>query len=104
MWVVNAFLMGFCYMFVLPVRWTKRAQFEREGYYQSILVRYELGHLRSVIDRNEMANWLADTFSNGSYAWMWDWNEAYLWAMGVMNGFDNDPDVLKHPDNVDSWA
>jgi hypothetical protein len=98
-WRINALIMGFCYLLVLPVRWTFRAKFEREGYAQTILVKVETGTLGNT---ERLVAWIAETFSTSKYAWMDSHTHAYEWADGVLQAallekFTNDHD------NVDRW-
>jgi hypothetical protein len=81
LWLLNHVVMAFCYLFVLPVLWTLRAKFEREGYTQTLLVQYELsGHFTEAqMERN--AVWLANTFGGPAYLFMWRRRAAYAWTM-----------------------
>lgn len=82
-WWLNAFIVGFLYLLVLPVRWTMRAEFEREGYTQTLLVAHELGLLTKE-NQLEYADWMAEIFGGSCYAWMWNRNKAYRWALATI--------------------
>ena len=71
-WRINAFIMGFCYLFVLPVRWTFRAKFETEGYRETMLTAVELGHTnpRDLSDQLYWVNRMEKTFSTSTYFFM----------------------------------
>lgn len=83
-WPINHLIVALCYLFLFPVFWTMRAKFEREGYTQTMLVDYELaGYLTEAqIERN--AAWMAQTFSDSSYFFMWRRKAAYAWAVETM--------------------
>ena len=82
-WPVNHLLMSLCYLLLLPVLWTFRAKFEREGYTQSLLVEFELKGPISENRKEDNARWMAQTFGGGAYALMWTKKKAYAWAMDV---------------------
>lgn len=75
LWWINAFIMGFCYLFVLPTRHTMRADFEREAYCESLLALHDLNWLT-----DSEAIWLADIFNGPGYIHMWSYPEALTWA------------------------
>lgn len=80
-WPLNHIITAFCYLFILPVLWTFRAKFEREGYVQTMLVDYEL---RGQIPDHEMklnAAWFSEIFGGSSYFYMWRRKAAFNWAM-----------------------
>lgn len=83
-WPINHALMAICYLLILPVFWTMRAKFEREGYIQTMLVEYELHGPFSESKMEEWGRWMAGTFGGGAYAWMWTGNKGYEWAMDTM--------------------
>jgi len=58
LWLINAAIMGLCYLLVLPVLLTFRAKFEKEGYRESILVRWECGGLREAVRMIHVAHGL----------------------------------------------
>jgi len=66
-WWINPVLMGFCYIFVLPVFWTTRSYFEKEGYIQNMLVSYER---TGTIDLNYWMVKLEPVFCGPKYCWM----------------------------------
>lgn len=69
---VNAFLWGFCYLFVFPAKITLRAHFEREGYTQTMLANVELGRL-DPNKKDHVLHWMRKmekTFSSGVYFYM----------------------------------
>lgn len=99
LWWINAFLMSFCYLLVLPVRRTFRSKLEREGYEQSILVRHELNQLGDV---DRLVDWIAKTFSTSKYAWMDSYGRAHRWALGVVHAAI-DGTLVNERDNVDLW-
>lgn len=83
-WVINACLMSLCYTLVLPVFWTFRAKFEREGYTQTMLADYEMGELppqrqAMYIDRME------ETFGGSVYFYMWRRKAAREWAQQTLS-------------------
>ena len=80
-WPVNHVLMGLAYLLILPIIWTLRAKFEREGYTQSLLVEFELNGAFSDRRMEENARWMADTFGGSAYLFMWRKKAAYAWAM-----------------------
>lgn len=80
-WLVNHLLTALCYLFVLPVFWTLRSKFEREGYTQTLLVEYELEGKFDDDRLEENAQWLAKTFGTSTYLWMWSRGKAYSWAL-----------------------
>lgn len=80
-WPVNHALMALCYLLVLPVLWTLRAKFEREGYAQTLLVQYELYGEFSEGRMEDNARWMAETFGGSAYFFMWRRKAAYAWAM-----------------------
>lgn len=99
-WPINHLLMSLCYLLVLPVFWTMRAKFEREGYTQSLLTEFELYGPFSDVQMEREARWLADTFGGSSYAWMWRKKKAYEWAMETMRKI-NDGEITNDRDRVD---
>lgn len=80
-WPVNHVLMALAYLLLLPVIWTLRAKFERDGYTQTMLVEYELGGPISDSRMEENARWMAQTFGGSAYLFMWRKKAAYAWAM-----------------------
>lgn len=84
LWFLNHLAVAICYLAVLPVLWTFRAKFEREGYTQTMLVWYELYGPFSDISMEYWARRMATTFSSSTYAWMWTRTSAYAWAMETM--------------------
>jgi len=80
-WPVNHLLMSLVYLLLLPVIWTLRAKFEREGYTQTLLVEYELTGPIADTRMEENARWLAETFGGSAYLYMWRKKAAYAWAM-----------------------
>lgn len=80
-WPINHVLMALCYLLLLPVLWTFRARFEREGYTQTLLVEYELHGPISQERMEDNAQWLAQTFGGSAYFFMWRRSAAYAWAM-----------------------
>ena len=80
-WPVNHLLTALAYLLVLPIIWTLRSKFERDGYTQSLLVEHELNGPFSDSRMEENARWLADTFGGSAYLFMWRKKAAYTWAM-----------------------
>jgi len=99
-WPLNHLIMAIFYLLILPVRWTFRAKFEREGYTQSMLVHYELNGPFSESEMEGWARWLADTFGGSAYAWMWSKQKAYAWAMKTMKAI-NAGEITNPQDRVD---
>lgn len=98
---LNTILVALCYVLVLPVFATMRAQFERQGYYQNMLVCWELGGLRTPEDQAEVIDWVASQFCGSGYLWMWNRFSAMKWASEqVDNIVATSP---KDPYNVDLW-
>ena len=100
LWPINHILMSLAYVFLLPVRWTLRAKFEREGYTQTMLVDFELNGPFSDQKMESWARWLADTFGGSAYAWMWTRKKAYAWAMETMRKI-NAGEIRNDQDRVD---
>lgn len=82
-WPVNHVLMSIAYLLLLPVLWTFRAMFEREGYTQTLLVEFEMNGPFSDARMEENARWMATTFGGSAYLFMWRKSAAYAWAMDV---------------------
>lgn len=99
-WPVNHLLMALCYLFILPVIWTFRARFEREGYTQTLLVQYELHGQISESRMENNARWLSETFGGSAYAWMWRRKAAYNWAMEIQRKI-NAGEIANPTDRVD---
>lgn len=102
LWVLNHIIFAFCYLFVLPVRWTMRAKFEREGYFQTLLVEWELGGEIPPLRTLENARWIAQTFGGSAYAFMGGRQAAYDWAIQVqrrinLGDFPSDPRRIEAP-------
>jgi hypothetical protein len=87
-WWVNFVCMAFAYILCLPVLLTIRAKFERAGYEQSMLARYELGGLRSDSDKEWYARRMEKTFGSGIYFWMWLKKAAYEWAIATIKDIE----------------
>jgi hypothetical protein len=83
-WPLNFVIYSICYAIVLPIIWTFRAKFEREGYTQSMLCSYELHGPFSDGKREAWARRIADTFGGSAYFFMWTKKKAYAWAMKTM--------------------
>lgn len=81
LWVLNHVLMAFCYLFVLPLLWSFRAKFEREGYAQTLLVEHELYGGFSEARMEQNATWIAATFGGSAYFFMWRKKAAHAWAI-----------------------
>jgi hypothetical protein len=94
-WPVNHVLMSLAYLLVLPVIWTLRARFEREGYTQTLLVEYELNGPFTDARMEENARWLANTFGGSAYLFMWRKKAAYSWAMETQRGIN--AGVIRNP-------
>ena len=86
-WGINACIMSFCYLFVLPVFCTFRAKFEREGYKQTLLCFWRNGNLTTEEERHKTAEWIASTFSSSAYFYMWTHKKAYDWARQCIREF-----------------
>ena len=86
-WVINACIMSFCYLFVSPVFFTFRAKFEREGYKQTLLCLWKRGNLQTEEAQNDTALWIADLFGSSTYFYMWTRKKAYTWARECMLEF-----------------
>jgi hypothetical protein len=100
-WPVNHVLMGLAYLLVLPVIWTLRAKFEREGYTQTLLVEFELGGPISDSRMEENARWLAETFGGPTYLFMWRKKAAYAWAMETQRAI-NAGEISNPQDRVEA--
>jgi len=100
LWPVNYLLTALAYLLVLPVFWTMRAHFERQGYTQTLLVDYELrGHITDRrMERN--ARWLAGIFGSSTYFFMWRKKAAYRWAMKTQRAI-NEGLITNDRDRVD---
>jgi hypothetical protein len=96
-WWLNHFIVAFLYLLCLPVIWTMRAKFEREGYTQSMLVHHELGWLTDV---ESEVKWIADTFSNSSYLWMWRRGPAEAWARQTIAAIQSGQ-IVNDADRID---
>ena len=83
LWFINHLLFAICYLLVLPVKWTMRAKFEREGYFQTLLVEWELYGTISEERMESNARWLAETFGGPAYAFMGSKKRTYRWAMEI---------------------
>ncbi len=99
-WPLNHLIMGFCYIFIFPFFLTFRAKFEREGYTQSMLVKFELYGPFSAREMESEARWLAKTFGTSTYGWMWTKKKAYAWAMDTMRKI-NASEITNDADRVD---
>ena len=84
LWGLNAFLMGFCYLFCFPVLLTCRAMFERQAYIETFLVLHELGKLQDAGLRDLQVSWMEDTFGGPAYLFMWTRARARAWAEKLM--------------------
>lgn len=102
LWPINAVIMGFCYIFAFPVIWTFRAKFEREGYTQSMLTRYEIRGNRSANQKKWYAEHMGKTFGTSVYFWMWTRKAAEKWAMETMEKIERG-EIRNDRDNVDYW-
>jgi hypothetical protein len=100
-WPINHVLMALAYLLVLPVIWTLRAKFEREGYTQTLLVEYELSGPLTDARMEENARWLANTFGGSAYLFMWRKRAAYGWAMGVQRQI-NAGEISNQADRVEA--
>ena len=87
-WVLNHVLFAICYLLVLPVRWTMRARFEREAYYQGLLAGIEMGWYTTPASRQQLADWLAETFGGPSYLWMGDRDKTRAWVLAAFEAID----------------
>lgn len=102
-WRINAVLMGFSYIFLpLPVFWTLRAKFEREGYLQSMLSYYELYGYTSVV-RQRYTEWMGDVFGGSTYFFMWTKGKAKKWAEKTLDDIENKK-IINAFDDVLKWA
>ncbi len=63
--------MGFAYLFLLPVVWTMRARFERDGYLHSMRARFLIGDQPG---EGFLGNML-EHFTKRNYVWMWPFPE-----------------------------
>jgi hypothetical protein len=79
-WRINAVLMSISYLLLpLPVFFTLRAKFERQGYTETALVRYETyGFSKDY--KQSFIKWMGDTFGGSSYFFMWRRKAAERWA------------------------
>ena len=80
-WPLNHLLTTLCYLFILPMVFTMRARFEREGYLQTLLVEAEITGNIPLSRMKYNARWIAETFGGPTYLYMWRWQVAYDWAM-----------------------
>jgi hypothetical protein len=99
-WPVNHLITAICYLIVLPARWTMRARFEREGYTQSLLSKYELEGALSAMQMEKNARWIAETFGGSTYFFMWQRAAAYEWAMVTQRKI-NAGEITNDRDRVD---
>lgn len=83
LWPINHVLVALCYLLILPVFWTLRAKFEREGYTQTLLVDYEIDGPFSEQRMEQNTLWLTETFAGSAYFYMWRRKATYEWAMAV---------------------
>jgi hypothetical protein len=80
-WRINSLIFGICYLLVLPVRWTLRAKFEREGYTQTMLVWWELHERWNNSEAVERyVAWMVKTFGTSVYFFMDSKKHAEKWA------------------------
>lgn len=100
-WPLNHFLMGLCYLLVLPVFLTMRAKFERAGYTQTMLVQRELQNTPLSDEQMESnARWMVATFTgSGGYFWMWTKRATYNWAMETQR-LINKGTIINNQDRV----
>lgn len=79
-WRLNHLIVAFLYILVLPVFWTFRAKFEREGYTQSMLVWFEdYGPMDERMWKGQV-NMMLVQFSTGAYCWMWRARPTRKWT------------------------
>jgi hypothetical protein len=99
-WPVNHLITALCYVLVLPLLWTLRAAFEREGYTQTLLVQYELEGEFSELQMENNAVWISDIFGGSAYFFMWRRKAAYAWAMDIQRRI-NAGEVTNDKDRID---
>lgn len=101
-WPVNAVIMSFCYILVLPVILTFRARFECAGYTQSMLSWFEIHKEFTPHYRAAKADQMADTFGGSAYFFMSTRNKSRTWAHKTMDNIELG-DISNEHDNVDAW-
>lgn len=89
---LNHFLVAFCYLFILPVRWTIRARLEQEAYAEGFRAEIELRGPMTNQQMEEHAVRMAEIFGGPSYLWMWNRKDAYAWAMRVQRELSPKPE------------
>ena len=99
-WPLNHLIMALAYLLLLPVFWTMRAHFEREGYTQTLLVRCELqGEHFSDLQMEANARWMVEMFCTSAYLWMWTRRKTYDWAMETQRKI-NEGTIINDRDRV----
>lgn len=98
-WPLNHLLWAICYIAVLPILWTFRAKFEREGYTQTMLVEYELYGKFSADKMVRWAKWMERTFAGSTYFFMWRKKATRRWATTTMSKI-NDQQIV----SVSRWV
>ena len=88
-WPINHFLWAICYIGVLPILWTFRAKFEREGYQQTMLVECELYGKFTADKMRWWAAWMERTFAGSTYFFMWRKKATRRWAITTMDKINN---------------
>lgn len=104
LWRINAFVTGMCYLFFpIPVFWTFRAKFEREGYTQSMLTYWEVWRSwRSMDSWDRYVLHMEDTFGGSRYFWMWTRDRARRWAISTLGDIVSGR-IVNTRDDVDGW-
>lgn len=99
-WPVNHIIMSFFYLLVLPVKFTFRAHFEREGYTQSMLTEFELNGPFTEKKAEYYARKMANTFGGSTYLFMWTKKKAYAWAVETIRKI-HEREITNSSDRVD---
>lgn len=77
---LNYLIFGFCYLLVLPVLFTFRSKFEREGYTETLIALGSLNQLATPEAIEAEAQRVAGEFYRSAYLWMWWQGPALEWA------------------------
>ena len=103
LWVLNALIMSVCYLLLpLPIFYTFRSKFEREGYTQSLLSYYELYGFSSVYKQRQINN-MGKLFGSNPYAFMWTSRKGREWAEKTIYDIEYGL-IYNKRDNVLKWS
>jgi hypothetical protein len=82
--LINLVIFSFCYLLVLPLKWTLRSSFEREAYTQTLLVHYEIAGSYTLDRAMRITAHMSRNFGGPAYFYMWDSHAARKWAAKTM--------------------